>query len=309
MAGDSPSGEMRVLVTGATGYLGRVAVPRLADRGLEVVAASRAGWPVEGAAHCVALDIRDGTATDRVLGDLRPEAVLHLAASIPRGAETVEDRRQSRAVNRDGTRYLAAAALRHGVRRFVLASSISVYGDTPAGGVAFREDDPLRPRGAYGQDKAAAEEVVASLLGDAREVVILRIAGIHGPPRRSGVLWRFCASAVAGDPLHAAEPGSTFNLLSVEDAAAACRAAVLAPLGSGTHRFNIAGAEVVTLESLARRVSAAAGSGAPVTLGDGPTRRQVMRIDAARTALGYAPAPLGDLIGNTLCVLRGVPSA
>jgi nucleoside-diphosphate-sugar epimerase len=288
--------SLRVLVSGASGYLGQAAVSSLAAAGHHVIACSREGRPVGAASEVTALDITDPERTHRVVEVCRPDVVLHLAAFIPTGTEDAADVECSDRVNRGGTQNLAEAARNVGIERFIFASSISVYAAAPRDGVAFHENDALDPRGAYGRHKAAAESLLASRLSDRCAVVCLRFSGVHGPPRRSGVIFRYCEAARAGAPLNVAEPGSLFNFLWRRDAARACRAALETPLPLGEHVFNIAGGVPVSLQDLARQVVARMNSKSEVILGEGPERRQVMDISAARRVLGFAPAAQDDLV-------------
>jgi dihydroflavonol-4-reductase len=179
-----------ILVTGGTGFVGRHLIQVLCDRGHRVRVltrdASRAlEQPVPGPRI-------QGSRPEFVEGDvLKPASlptafagvsvVVHLAASVPPGAR--DDRLGE--VNVQGTAHLAAAALRAGVERFVHGSSAGVYGDG-RGPDPHREDAPLNPGSAYERSKLDAEYAVRRTLETMQVgLVILRIAGVHGPGRPS----------------------------------------------------------------------------------------------------------------------------
>ena len=132
---------MRVLVTGATGFLGRHVLPVLAERHKVVAMARR---PVEGFETVVA-DLTDEFELPAGL-----DAVVHLAQSR-RYREWPEGAADMYAVNVHATFRLLARA---GAGRFVYASTGGIYAPSPA---PLREDDPVAPSGFYPRSKLAAE--------------------------------------------------------------------------------------------------------------------------------------------------------
>ena len=137
---------MRVLVTGAEGFVGCVLLARLRARGAEVIATDHAD-----------LDVADAARVRVALFAARPDAVVHLAAvsSVP---EAEADRGRTFRVNYLGTRNVLAAALDAAPRaRVLLVSSSTVYGPAAAGAPPFDESSPLRPPHAYARTKAAAD--------------------------------------------------------------------------------------------------------------------------------------------------------
>jgi nucleoside-diphosphate-sugar epimerase len=147
---------MQVLVTGATGFVGRALVPALVGRGHHVTAAVRAA----GATFPGATVVRhDDLAGDVDWGRLVDgcDAVVHLAG-LAHATEAIPEDRYDR-VNRAATAALAAAATGAGARRFVFVSSIRAQTGAVAGSVLSERDMP-RPTDAYGRSKLAAEECV-----------------------------------------------------------------------------------------------------------------------------------------------------
>ncbi|MBL27193.1 MAG: hypothetical protein CMM50_06545 [Rhodospirillaceae bacterium] len=302
---------MRVLVTGAGGYLAGAAIPLLVESGLTVIPVTRDGRTVPGIGATKGADLADRAAVTRLLSAERPDAVLHLAAHLPDpAAPAVVTERRSQRDNQDATIGLARAAHEAGVKRFVFASSISVYPEIPADGIAHAEDDPLEPRGIYGAHKAAGEHEIAALwtTTEKENAVILRLAGIHGPPRRDGAVHAFCRAAVAGEPLSVAAPDSTFSFVFRPDAAIACHLALATPIDGGTHVFNIGG-ETATLRSIARRIIGLGGSASRAEIGDAPARHQAMRIDKARAVLGYVPGGLDLRLESCVTFARSEAAA
>src|SRR2546429_4640150 len=142
---------MRVLVIGASGAIGVRLVPRLRERGHEVIGTARspgkAGQLRALGAEPVALDLLDARAARQVVLDARPEAIIHQATALAdAGFSRNLDRTfaQTNRLRAEGTDTLLAAAREAGVRRFV-AQSFAPFRYAREGGPVKTEDDPLDP--------------------------------------------------------------------------------------------------------------------------------------------------------------------
>lgn len=168
---------MRVLLTGASGFLGRRITSRLRADGHAVTALL---LPEEPEADLEADGIVRGDITrpDSLRGAMAgQDAVVHLAGAVGYGQSFPRCRR----LNRDGTANVVHEAVRVGVRRFVQMSSVSVYGRVAE--VRLTEDAPLHRIGdPYGDTKIDAEEIVTACAnaGDL-DLTILRPTVIWGP--------------------------------------------------------------------------------------------------------------------------------
>ena len=147
---------MRVLVTGASGFVGAHLDPLLRDVGHHVTTLSRDG-DVD-----FRVDIADGDALARAVHTARPEGIIHLAA-IAFVPDAEHDATGARKVNVVGTRNVLDAAQAMGAK-VVFVSSGAVYGDGSHAQPPFVEDAPLSPRGVYAETKAEAEEECFSCL-------------------------------------------------------------------------------------------------------------------------------------------------
>ena len=174
---------MRLLVTGATGFIGSRLVVMARDAGFEVVATGAINNPVERD-RCDALQ-KEGieVAMGSLLsGDLAGrvtrscDAVIHLAAAQH---EAHLDDEHFRRVNVEGTRLLLQAAADSGVKRFVYGSTIGIYGDAMPT-ATLDETSPPDPGNVYTRTKLQAEDLVRGSDG-VLETAIMRIAETYGP--------------------------------------------------------------------------------------------------------------------------------
>src|SRR5262249_33942310 len=175
---------MNVLVTGHDGYIGTVMVPLLRSAGHHVVGLDSYlfdgcafGPQADGPAHALRMDVRDVRAEELSGFD----AVIHLAAisNDPLGslnpASTFE-------INHAASPRLARLAKQAGVRRFLFASSCSLYGK--AGDEMLTETAEFNPITPYGESKVRVEHEVAQLADERFSPVFLRNATAYGASPR-----------------------------------------------------------------------------------------------------------------------------
>lgn len=165
---------MKVLVTGASGLLGRVTAAQVRDAGHDVRTFQRRPSGLDGVQD-VRGSVTEADDVDRAVRGV--DAVVHLAAKVSLAGDPADFRR----VNVDGTRTLLDAAARHGVADVVHVSSPSVAhtGASIVGEDAPRAD-PLHARGEYARTKAEAEILALAADGDLR-VVAIRPHVVWGP--------------------------------------------------------------------------------------------------------------------------------
>ncbi len=174
-----------ILITGATGFVGKALVQRLQadDESRRLVVSVRRGghrWP-EQVQPLVTGDLNPSTDWSIALKGVA--VVVHSAARVHVMHDTEADPLSAfRAVNVDGTLNLARQAAAAGVKRFVFISSVKVNGECTLPGRAFTEADLVNPQGAYGQSKHEAEQDLRKLSADiSMEVVIIRPPLVYGP--------------------------------------------------------------------------------------------------------------------------------
>ena len=173
----------RILVTGASGYLGSQVVAALAARADLVAVALDVRAPAQrlsGVLYEVA-DIRSPD-VDGIVGKHAPDVVVHLASIVTPGKDS--NREFEHSVDVGGTRNLLDACVRHGVRRLIVSSSGAAYGYRADSPEWLDEDAPLRgnERFAYSWHKRLVEEMLADCRSrhPALEQIVFRIGTILG---------------------------------------------------------------------------------------------------------------------------------
>ncbi|HEX2096029.1 MAG TPA: NAD(P)-dependent oxidoreductase [Solirubrobacterales bacterium] len=181
---------MRILVAGATGALGRQLVPRLVERGHEVVgmsrSAERAALLEEHGARAVVADALDPDSVARAVVESEPEAIVHELTSLAAGIDmrrfdaSFEQTNRLRTV---GTDHLLAAGRAAGVRRFV-AQSYAGWPYAREGGSVKSEDAPLDPSppAPMRTTLEAIRHLEEAVTGTPEiEGVVLRYGALYGP--------------------------------------------------------------------------------------------------------------------------------
>lgn len=171
--------SIRVLVTGASGFVGSALLRHLATQQLDLVVAVRSGYTLS-CSECVFKvgNINAETDWSAVIKDV--DVVVHVAglAHLEQRAST-DALTAFRSVNCDGTLNLARQAVAAGVRRLIYISSIGVNGDQ--GGRPLTADDSPAPVDFYAQSKWEAEQALMALAKEsALEVVIIRPPLVYG---------------------------------------------------------------------------------------------------------------------------------
>ena len=212
---------MKVLVTGGAGFIGSHTTERLLRDGHQVAildcfndyynpAIKRAN--VRGFADKVQIfeeDLRDSAAVEKVISQVKPDAVIHLAARA--GVRpSIEQPELYIDTNIKGTFYLLEACRKHGCKRFVFASSSSVYGVNKK--VPFAEEDPiLQTISPYAMTKMAGEQICSNYSQlYAIRTVCLRFFTVYGPRQRPDLaISKFTRAIEDGKPIDKYGEGHT----------------------------------------------------------------------------------------------------
>ena len=192
---------MTTLITGASGQVGSRFAARMRQwrapmRLLLRTEEQAAPWWDAGV-EVVVGDLRDADTLERAVDGV--DAVVHIAAAF-RGTGQGVPAEEAFAVNRDASIGLAEAALKQGVRRFVMASTGLVYGQPNRGRPAF-EDDDLQPSGHYPESKRDAEVALRAMAELGLRIVRLGYCYGEGDPHLAQSL-RWARSWPAHQRLH-----------------------------------------------------------------------------------------------------------
>ena len=243
---------MDVLVTGATGFVGRHVADELARAGHSVrclVRPSTDPAPLVQAGHRIVRgEVLDQPSLAAAVDGA--DAVVHVAGLI-----AARSFREMRRVNAEGVGRIAAASARARARRFVLISSLAAAGPS-RGGRAVRESDPARPVSRYGLSKLLGERAAARVLGPAVPLTVIRPPAVYGPHDRG--IHGFFDAAARGIRLRLGSRPRRVSIVHGEDLA---RAVVLA-LGSDAaagRTYFVANAESYEIDDLIARIAAAVG--------------------------------------------------
>jgi UDP-glucuronate 4-epimerase len=295
---------MKILVTGGAGFIGSHLVERLLAEGHTVAVlddfndfydpvikrANVAAFAKHAAIH--EADIRDGAAVARIVGAMKPECIVHLAARA--GVRpSIKNPQLYIDTNITGTWHLLEAAKQHGVARFISASSSSVYGVIKT--APFSEDMLINQTiSPYAATKMATEQFCsnyAHLYG--LRTISLRFFTVYGPRQRPDLaIHAFTRAIDGGRAINQFGDGSTRRDYTHIDDILPGLTACLTYEGEKCDVFNLGESQTTTLSDLIATIERALGKKAtinrmPEQPGDVPLT--YANIDKARRLLGYAP--------------------
>jgi len=240
---NSPSPK-RVLVTGASGFIGRCLCQKLTDQGFEVTAMLRR--PQTGPwRHVLECDLgRDEIDPQNLEG---VDTIFHLAGKAHTRARNAAEIAEYEAVHVHGTRSLLRAARQAGVRACVLLSSVKAMGE--GGEEVWDESTPCSPQNPYGLTKLAAERVVLEEM-PLPCPVILRPTLVYGAGSKGNLDLMIRAVRKGVFPAIAFPPNRR-SMIHVQDVVQACLLAATHPAACGQVYILTDGREYSTNEMLA----------------------------------------------------------
>jgi nucleoside-diphosphate-sugar epimerase/lipopolysaccharide/colanic/teichoic acid biosynthesis glycosyltransferase len=257
---------MTIVVTGATGFIGRHVVRAFRERGQHVRAVVRSAAKAQTLGPNLETVIVDDIGASVNWGPILEGAdgVVHLAgrAHVLREGSS-DDGGHYWQTNVVGTRQLAEAAARAGIKKFVFISSSKAMGAHTAPGEAWSEDSPCRPEDPYGRTKLQAEQILESVAAETGlNTIILRPPIVYGPGVGANILELF-RLIDGGAPLPLGMVRNRRSLLYVGNLVDAIILGLESPSATSARFLLSDGGDVSTAE-LARRIGAALGRPARV---------------------------------------------
>jgi len=258
---------VRVLVTGAAGFMGSHVAEGLLAAGHDVVGVDDLSGGFRRnllpEVEFYEVDLRDAEGAARVVRENPPEVLCHLAANAREGASQFQPRD---VCGRNLMAYVnvLVPAVKHEVKKVVLYSSMAAYGDQKA---PFDESMPRRPVDVYGVNKGAMEEIT-EILAEVHEFsyTVIRPHNVFGE-RQSlrdqfrNVVGIFMNRIMRGEPLYIYGDGEQKRAFSYigDSLPAFLRAAELRPEVDGEH-INVGGKKPITVNEMAKLVAAEFGA-------------------------------------------------
>jgi len=299
----------RVLVTGASGFIGRHSLPFLLERGHDVHAVARHTPPAPPGVTGHACDLLDEAAGRALIERIRPTHLLHFAwYAVPGKFWTAPENRTWLAASRQLVRSFAAA----GGRRIVAAGTCAEYDWSHA--MLCEADTPLAPATDYGVCKDALR---SSLAADAPALGLSwawgRIFFLYGPHEAPGRLVSdVVAGLLAGRRVAVSAGLQERDFMHVADVA---RAFVDALDGDVVGPFNVASGEVVPVRRVVEQLGAATGRSELIDFGARPSPpndppRMAADVRRLRQEIGFVPRfELADGLRDTVAWWRGQVAA
>ena len=271
----SAAEAQRVLVTGATGFIGSRLTQRLVADGASVAIVARPSSSFDqlgNAANQIELLRHDGSTgqLSEFVKDFAPQLVFHLAANFI-GVHTSDDVAPLVADNVAFTAQVCQAMVDADVRYLVGAGTVWQHATSPPG-------DPVpTPNSLYAATKQAAEDIIAYYAGTgALSSIVLKIYDSYGPADPRPKFLNVLASAAAtGKTLDATSGQQQLHLVHVDDIVAAFRHAgsmLTAGESQGHHSYTLPSAEAVSLKSVVATWQEATGRAVDVAWGARPDR-------------------------------------
>lgn len=250
--------SLRVMVTGANGFVGQALCTEAIRRGLHIRGATRSACELPIGAEPVIVGKIDGR-TDWAGALHNVDVVIHLAARVHVMKEAATDPlAEFLEVNLHGTANLAEQAARAGVRRFIYASSVKVNGEQTSETVPFTELDKPNPQDPYAVSKWQAEQALQRIAQETNlEVVIVRPPLVYGP----GVKGNFISLLAAinkGIPLPLASANNARSLVYVGNLVDALISCATHPAAAG-QTYLVSDSEDVSTALLTEKIARVLG--------------------------------------------------
>ena len=244
---------MKILITGATGYLGSTVARHLIQAGKNVVRTGRRKSSSDKSQY-ISRELRSNTDWSDVLKGV--SHIVHTAARVHVLNERSKDPLEAfREVNVEGTLNLARQALQAGVKRFIFISTIGVNGSKTIKGNTFSENDIPHPHNNYALSKWEAEQGLAKIAaGTNMEVVVIRAPLIYGP-NAPGNFGRLIKLVKLGIPLPFSNVKNRRSLIAIDNLVQFISLALSHPFAANK-TYLVADDELLSTPEILRSIAA-----------------------------------------------------
>jgi nucleoside-diphosphate-sugar epimerase len=282
---------MRILISGAGGFVGGHVAVALAVAGHEVVALVHRSRPAvldrSERIHVARADL----AGVETLPTGPFNALIHCAAAIP---SAVADEAELTRINVEGSRRLFDHAINAGADVVVFCSSMAVYGRIDADWVD--RDTPINEPGAYGRSKLTSERTLAELCGARSDLraLSIRLPGVVGAGSHDNFLSDTMRRLAAGETVSVRNPDAPFNNVVHIDDLAVFAGALLETLPAGHRSTTIAATDPLPIRDVVGLLQTAAAPGAEIRYRH--EGRSFLISNQHAQTLGYRPATVRDAV-------------
>ena len=249
---------MRVLVTGANGFVGQAFCKEAIARGINTIAATRRYCEILPNIKCFVVgDIHGETDWSKALKER--DVVIHLAARVHVMLDSADDPlTEFRKVNTVGTEQLARSAAATGVKRFVYVSSVKVNGEETIGNQSYSENSLPNPQDPYGISKWEAEQALQRVAEETGlEIVIVRTPLVYGADVKGNFV-QLISVLKRGLPLPFASVSNKRSLLYVDNLVDALLLCATHPEAAG-QTYLVSDGEDLSTPDLLHKLSIAMG--------------------------------------------------
>lgn len=304
-----------ILITGAKGFLGSRLISSLKSSNFEILSLCH-GNEFKFTSGTVELDLTSKDHIEKLKREVpAPETVIHLASSVK--VSLLPDKKDNHCpplpgnknpgeiydANVLGTVNILEFCLQKEVKHLIFASSQTVYGMPAVPTVT--EDTPCAPLEHYAASKVCGEIILRLAAKQGLAVTALRFPGVYSEERKSGIVYKFCESALKEQKIIVkVDFPLPLDVIHIDDVVEAFKKAVIYG-GKGSSCFNIATGELCSPDLLADAVAELV-PGCKVEHSDVPQPAICMNSERAQESLGWKALPRNTRL---LSVLESIKNA
>ncbi len=280
---------MKILITGATGFLGRHLETKLKNEGHDILGSAGRTYADK---KITGMDLTDFNAVQSVIGNFQPEIIFHCGAivNLARDRQTAD---KCIDINIKGTINLLEALRNQPPKKFIFTSTEEIYGKNR---IPFNESSLPQPPSMYSVSKLAGENLAATYGSEAGFIVrTIRLATMYGfDTNKNRMIPSIILKALKGENIPLNSGKKKRDYLYIDDAVECLLATISSDKSQANEVINAGGGDMHTLEELAKTVIEMCGSKSEIELNAYPDRQNeadewLMDITKAKRVLGWSP--------------------